>query len=312
MTLHQLSIFAAVAKHRNITKASKELHITQPSVSQQLKFLEEECGGKLYNKLSRGIELTERGQLFLNDAEPILLEIERLKAKFNGTPTDGKVRSLVIGGSHSPSVSFLPSHLAVFKDTHPKVQLILRTDTSRAIEQLVLNSEAEIALITNPSNSPSLIYKPYRKEELVAFVSVNHPLAKRGELTRAELAQAPLVIKREKTGKAYRTEEIFRQLEREGFKLNIVLECESAEAVKSAVKVGVGLGILYRDIVEPDVKRGELKIIKVPELKMKVDTFIIYPKESPLSPHAQDFLTLLRGEWPKKTQWVKGHLRVAV
>ncbi len=310
MTLHQLRIFAAVAKHLNITKASEELHITQPSVSQQLKFLEEECGVKLYTKMSRGIELTERGQLFLNDAEPILLEIERLKEKFKDSPTDGKVGSLTIGGSHAHSTSFLPLLLTVFKETHPEVQLALRTETSRMIEQLVLNSEVEIALLTNPSYSPSLIYEPFRQEELVAFASAKHPLAKRRKLTLEELAQAPLVIKSEKTRKVYRTDEILRQLEKRGFKLNIVLQCESAEAVKSAVKVGAGLGILYRDIVEPDVKRGELKIFKIPESKMKVDTYIIYPKERALSPHAQDFLTLLR-ERRKKTQRAKALEQVA-
>ncbi len=129
-------------------------------------------------------------------------------------------------------------------------------------------------------------------------------------MTLEQLAQAPLVIKSEKTRKVYRTDEILRQLEKRGFKLNIVLQCESAEAVKSAVKVGVGLGILYRDIVEPDVKRGELKIFKIPESKMKVDTYIIYPKERALSPHARGFLTLLRKS-RKKTQRAKALEQVA-
>ncbi len=304
MTLHQLRIFAAVAKHLNITKASEALHITQPSVSQQLKFLEEECGVKLYKKMSRGVELTDRGQLFLNDVEPLLSRVERLEDQFNDRPTRKRVGPLTIGASHSQAVSFLPLLLTVFKETHPEVQLALRTETSRMIEQLVLNSEVEIAVITNPSYSPSLIYEPFRQEELVAFASLKQPLAKRQKLTLEELAQAPLVVKRDKTGKVYRTDEILRQLEELGFELNIVLQCESAEAVKSAVKVGVGLGILYRDIVEPDVKRGELKIIKIPESKMKVDTFIIYPRERALSPHARDFLTLLR-ERRKKTQRTK-------
>ncbi|MCH8054682.1 MAG: LysR family transcriptional regulator, partial [Deltaproteobacteria bacterium] len=288
-------------KHLNMTKASAELHITQPSVSQQLKFLEGECKVKLYTKMSRGIELTERGQLLLNDAEPILLQIERLKEKFKDSSTDGKVGSLTIGGSHSLSVSFLPTMLAVFKETHSHVQVTFRTDNSRAVERMVLNSEAELGVLTNPSYSPSFIHEPCRQEELVAFASANHPLAKKQKLTLEELAQAPLVVKRDKTSKVYRTDEIFRQLEARGFKLNIVMNCESPEALKATVKTGMGLGILYRDIVEPYVKTGELKIIKVPELKMKIDSCIIYlkGKEKALSPHFQDFLTLLR-EWPKK------------
>ena len=72
----------------------------------------------------------------------------------------------------------------------------------------------------------------------------------------------------------------------------------------------MGVGIIYRDIVESEVKRGELKIIKVPELKLTVDTFTIYHKESKLSPNARDFLTLLR-EWPIRRQVAKGLPMVA-
>jgi DNA-binding transcriptional LysR family regulator len=84
MTLHQLKIFAAAAKHLNMTKASLELHISQSSISQQLKLLEEECEVKLYNKIGRGIELTEKGRLLLIDIEPILHQIKKLKEKYNG------------------------------------------------------------------------------------------------------------------------------------------------------------------------------------------------------------------------------------
>ncbi len=298
MTLHQLRIFAAVAKHLNVTRASEELYITQPSVSYQLKLLETECRAKLYNKLSRGIELTERGQLFLRDVEPILLRVERVKEQFRRDVVDGKARSLTIGGSHGPSASFLPMVSALFNETHPQVQLTLRTDSSRAIEQLVLSSEVDIALVVNPSHSAQHGVERCRQEELVVFASIKHPLAKRRELTLAELAQAPLIIMRGKAAEE-KAGEILRQLERQGFKPNIAMQCESPEALKATVKTGMGLGILYRDIVEPYVKTGELKIIKVPELKMKVDTFIIYRKEDSLSPDTQDFLTLLRG-WPKK------------
>ncbi len=112
LTLHQLRIFAAVAKHLNITKASEELHITQPSVSQQLKFLEEEIGVKLYNKLSRGIELTERGQRLLNDVEPLLLQVDNLKEKFNDTPNNRKVGSLTIGGNKDFALQLVKEGLA--------------------------------------------------------------------------------------------------------------------------------------------------------------------------------------------------------
>ncbi len=83
MTLCQLKVFAMVAKHLNMTKASYELHVSQSSISQQLKLLEEECGIKLFNKVGRGVALTEGGRLLLIDINPILCQIEKLKEKYN-------------------------------------------------------------------------------------------------------------------------------------------------------------------------------------------------------------------------------------
>ncbi|HEY2987803.1 MAG TPA: LysR family transcriptional regulator [Candidatus Binatia bacterium] len=306
MTLHQLRIFSSIAKYLNVTKASAELHISQPSVSQQVKLLQQEYGVTLYRKNSRGIQLTDEGRLFLKEIEPILNQFEKLKSRFGRKRTDRASGTLRIGGSQSPSVSFLPMLSTIFKETHPLVAMTLRTDTSRGIERLVLNGEIEIGVVTNPSHHPSVAAELYGREKLVAFASTKHPCGKKDTLTLAELTQAPLVIKKGKEGPD-RVWETIKHLEQQGYKLNIVMYCESPEAAKAAVRSGIGLGILFSEIVAPDVRRGELKIIKIPELKMTVDTYIVFDKRSSLSPHAQDFLTLLH-EWPRKTQWVRGPL----
>jgi len=88
------------------------------------------------------------------------------------------------------------------------------------------------------------------------------------------------------------------------------MHCETAEAVKAAVKRRMGFGILYRDLVQADIQRGDLRIIRVPGLEMHTDSFIIYPKQKPLSSDAKDFLALLR-EGPKGTKKSKGSLRPA-
>ncbi len=310
MTLHQLRIFATVARHLSVTKAARELHISQPSTSQQLKLLEEQCRLKLYRKISRGIEITREGRLFLSEAEPILLQVEKLKRKFslNLNLRESEVRPFIVGGSQGPSASLLPWIASIFRETHPHVRVSLRTDNSLVMEQLVQNSEVEIAVITTPSASPRLIYEPCGQEEKVFFTSSRHPWAKRQRLSVAELARIPLVVfTRERSGGAAK---ILNQIEERGFHPNIVMHCETAEAVKAAVKRGIGLGILYRDLVKSDIQRGDLRIIRVPGFKMHIDSFIIYPKEKLLSAYAADFLALLH-EGPKGTKGTKGSLVAA-
>lgn len=303
MTLHQLRIFATAAKHLSVTKAGRELHISQPSLSQQLRLLQEECGLRLYKRIVGGIKLTREGRLFLNEAEPILLQVEKLKRNFSLNLRESEARSLTVGGSHGPSAFFLPWLASIFRGTHPNARLILRTDNSLVMEQLVQNSDVEIAVITNSSASPWLIYEPCRREEVVFFASSRHPLARRPWSSLATLARVPLVVF--KKGKIGGVANILKQVEARGFHLTIVMNCETAEAAKAAVKTGMGLGILYRDLAEPDIQRGDLRVIHVPGLKMHIDSFIIYHKEKPLSANAQDFLALVR-EQTRRNRWVGG------
>ena len=302
MTLNQLKVFDAVARYLSMTRASESLHISEPSVFQQVKSLEEACGTRLYRKVGRQIELTREGRLVRTDVQEILLRVERLGQRFRlAAQTQGG--SLIVGASHGPSVDVAPSLLAAFKESHPHTQVVLRAESSRTVEQLMLESQLEIGLVTNPSNSPVFCVVPYRQENIVTVVSARHPLAKKNELTLAEVAQGPLIIRKASEGK---TLDILRKIEDQGFQPKIFMECESAEAIKIAVMKGMGLGILYKDHVEPEVERGELKIVKVAGLK-RIDTrsFIVYRKDKRLSQNAQDFLTLLR-EPPHKTRWPGG------
>ncbi len=291
MTLHQLKIFDAVARYVNISQASRELHLSEPSVCVQLKSLQEACGIKLYRKVRRGIELTPEGRAFQAEAGKILLQIDKLGEKFGFNLSSAKATSLIVGGSHGPSVSLLPSILAAFKKSHPFVRVTLRTKSSAAVERYLLNSEIEIALISNPSMSPLFKVEPYRQEMIVAVVSARHPLAKKKELTLADVAQGPLIIRSQG---GVKTRAILKQVEEQGYKLNIFMECESAEGVKIATIKGMGLGFLYKDYVEFEVSKTELKILKIPELKTSdARSFIIYDKRKPLSPLARDFLDML-------------------
>lgn len=297
MTLHQLKIFSSIAKFLNVTKASAELHISQPSVSQQVKLLQEEYGAKLYRKIGRGIQLTDEGRVFLKEIEPILIQVDLLKKKFGISLKQG---SLTIGGSHSPSASFLPLLVSVFNETHPDTRLVFRTHNSDVLERMVADSEVEIAVVTNRSDSPYLLYEPCREEELVFFASPEHALAKQKSLTLPELANAPLVVF--KKGRLRAFEAVLHQIEKRGLTWNAVMYCESSDALKAAVKAKMGLGIIYRDLVQPGINRREFRMIAVPELKMYSESYIIYHKEKPLSENAKVFLSLLRQQIQLKRQ----------
>ncbi|HET8562520.1 MAG TPA: LysR substrate-binding domain-containing protein, partial [Candidatus Binatia bacterium] len=116
-----------------------------------------------------------------------------LGQKFGTSSALSRTGSLIVGGSHAPSVSLLPALISAFKKSHPHVRVALRTKSSSAIERDVLNSEIEIALVTHPSGSPLLNIMPYRQGMMTIVVSTSHRLAKKKELTLADVAESPFV-----------------------------------------------------------------------------------------------------------------------
>ena len=294
MTLHQLKILAAVARHGSITRAAKELRISQPSVFKQVKTLEESCEVKLYRKKGKGVELTLEGQEFETSAREILKRFEILQQQFR--IQNPQRETLSIGASHAPSVSSLPALLATFRKNHANVHVSLQTRSSSAIELLVLNSQIEVGIITHPSGCTDFNRERYRKEKVVVFVSSRHRLATKRVWTIDEVAGEPLILHKSvngKTGDA--TLKLMKRIQETGRKPIVSMECNSADAVKSAVLSGAGVGVLMEAHLHAEIRRGELQVIRIKQLEtLDNQSFIIYPRKQDLSPVARDFLGLLK------------------
>jgi DNA-binding transcriptional LysR family regulator len=288
MTLHQLRIFECVVRHLNLTRAAVALHLSQPSVSQQLKLLEEEFGRKFFVRLNQGMELTYEGKEFLKSVLPLLAQADDLEKRFKSNSNTNDSGLLVVGGSRNVSGDVLPKLLMALKKRHPSAQFVLESDHSPAIEKRLLASEFDIGLITNPSYRAEIIYEPYQEMELVAFCISTSPLAGK-KLALKDLLECPLVLRG-----GGRLENVLANL---GYRLNVAMRCEASSSVNTAVLMGMGVGILYRGAVA----RGNLRLLNVPELKeMGIKSFIIYDKRKPLAAMSQAFLQVMHEQ--KKAQ----------
>src|ERR1051325_7648921 len=173
MTLQQLRLFSAIAKHGNVTKAARELRVSQPAVTYQLKLFQEEFG-RLYDRTAQGIRLATPGRLLLREVDDVLSRADGMTAKFGVEKAGGGRALLVIGGSNGPSASLLP------------------TAGAAVCEAMVKSGEIEIAVVTSHTRSPDLIYEPCRRERLVFFTAPK-PRVAPPEISLAQLAKIPLV-----------------------------------------------------------------------------------------------------------------------
>ena len=287
MTINQLKIFDLAAKYSNLTRVARELRISQPSITKQLKALEEDYGVKLYTRSVQGIKLTTLGQRFRDAIKPILLQLHDVENLLSNHVGKGKTSSLTIAAGESPSVSLMPGLFKAFKQTHPKVQLFLRTGDLETLEQVLATDEVEIAITTTLPLDNRFISESFFSAEVVAVAASTSPLSKRKNYNLQELSTVPVISKVGRRISSYIEQQA-------GIKLNIVLVCESVEAVKAAVMADIGMGFLYRNTVLAELQSDNLREIKLPLKKhLNIKWYTMYKKKRVLSSSAKDFLALL-------------------
>ena len=294
MDLIQLAMFAAVARHGNLTKASEELGSSEPTVSRRLKSLQDHYGTQFLRRVSKGMEVTPEGKAFLRRIRPILAQVAALTGSFKPTAVKDAPRVLRVGGTFSASARLLPRLLAGIRRHHPGTDITIRTRASDQLERSVLLSSMDLAVTERVAPSAALITEPFLPEKVVLFVLFNHRLAKKSQLKVADLLKEPLLL-RGWLGASGVTDMALEKL-RSGAAVKIAMYCDGPTSIKAAVRQKMGVGVVSADVIRSEVASGEFKILKVRGLELAGQSYIVYSKQRSLSPIAQEFLEMLRRE----------------
>jgi DNA-binding transcriptional LysR family regulator len=244
MTPDQLITFAAVAEHRNISRAAVALHLSQPAVSGQLRQLQDEFGEPLYQRDGRGVRLTPAGEQLANYATR-LRETWRQAHAYRDALRGLEQGTLRIGASTTPASYLLPYLIADFHRRYPDVTV--HTADGNTTEIVGALGSVDIAMIEGPVGAdlpPDTAVHAWREDEIVAIVPRSHPLAQTGEGGRAELTAFgayPLVLREAGSGVRQIVERAFA---RAGVPMRVVLEIAGVEGVKEAVRAGMGIGFV--------------------------------------------------------------------
>jgi DNA-binding transcriptional LysR family regulator len=303
MTLHQLKVFTTVAKIKSFTRAGERLGVRQPSVSLVIKDLEQGLQVRLFEKLGHKINLTAAGELLLQDAEDILAKAEGLKERIAELKGLKKGR-IAVGASPGPAASFFPFVAERFKREFAWVETTLRIDISLSLEKSLLDGELDLAIVGRLPKSPLIISELFNQEDIVAIASPKHPLANQGSLPLMRIAREAIITE-EKGGSLERDllEERFAKL---GIPFTPHMELSprigSRDAIRNAAAGGLGIAFITKCHVQSDVEAGRLKILKVPDLKLKRNNYIAVHKSRQKSPLVQAFIKVLKSHNKGKAQ----------
>jgi len=193
MELRHLRYFSALAECLNFTRAAERVHVTQSTLSHQIRQLEEELGHVLFERIGRKVMLTEAGETFLGYASRALREVDQGLGELRQSSgaLKGEVR---IGATLTFNMNFLPECLARFMGRHPGVKIVVEELSAQDIANALIADQLDLGVGYQPTDPEALWFEPLHNEEMVLVVSTSHPYAKRRRLRMVELHKQPLVL----------------------------------------------------------------------------------------------------------------------
>lgn len=295
MDLHQIDIFCTLIRLRSFSKTAEALYLTQPTVSGHIKNLETELGVRLVDRLGKRVVPTEAGEILYRHGLKLLeqrdlarQEIERLSGRVSG--------ELRIGGSTIPGAYILPSLIGKFRKRNPAVSVQLIIEDTAKITEAVLAGELCIGVVGAKITDPRIETHAYLKDELAVAVPAGHPWARKKSVAPSALKGEPFILREQGSGTLRIMEE---RLEKAGISLadlDVVAVLGSSDAVRQAVKAGLGISILSLRALRDDIEARRLAAVPVEGVRMERTFSVILLKGRSRSPLCKAFLEFLLKE----------------
>jgi DNA-binding transcriptional LysR family regulator len=293
--LRQLEIFVKVAEFGSFSKAAEALYLTQPTVSEHIRTLEDEFGVRLLDRLGRGAAVTRAGALLLSYAQRMLAlsrEARQAMESFQGRMSG----ELLIGASTIPGEYVLPALIGRFKEKYPDISITLLIGDSQAALDWVAEGRAELAVAGARLSVRGIEYKELMPDDLVVVVRGTHAWHARKQITLEDLQSEPLLIRERGSGTRAALEGALAEVQKDLAAFRIVGEMGSTQAIKQAIKAGVGVSLMSRRAVEEECRSGLLACLRVKDLKVTRSFHLATHRERSRSPLAEAFRIFLEAE----------------
>lgn len=256
----QLEIFAAVYRCGSFTKAAEHFSTSQPTISEQIKALEERLGCRLFDRLGRTIKATGKAETLYPKALAIIDEIAMLEAEMAAEERNIS-GELIIGASSIPGNYILPQVVKKFKRDNSGVFFEVRIADSAAITGAVLSHDLLVGVVGAKNSTKKLKFTPLLKDEMVVAASPNRQLDR--EIEVSNLLKLPFILREKGSGTRKSILEFLGKNSLGEEQLNTVAVLGSNAAIKEALKADLGVSILSRLSISEELASGKLKEVQI-------------------------------------------------
>jgi LysR family transcriptional regulator, low CO2-responsive transcriptional regulator len=287
-TFRQLEVFEAIARLGSFTRAADELHLTQPTVSMQMKKLTDTVGAPLLEQVGKRVHLTDTGRDLVQAARAIFGTLDDFSmsvAERQGLKK-GRLRLMAI----TTASYFAPRLLGEFNRLHPSIEVTLRVTNREQVLASMADRLDDLYLLGQPPEGIDVVATPFMENPLVVLAAPDHPLAGKKRISLKRLAQEPWLMREAGSGTRIAIEKLFAS---RGIELRPRLELGSNEAVKQAILSGLGISALSLHTLAVKGEREQFAVLNAEGFPIRRQWYAVYPAGRQLSPVARAFLDYL-------------------
>ncbi len=289
MTIRHLKIFIAVVENKSITKAARELHLAQPSVTLAIQEIEQYYGILLFDRIGKRLYITDSGNQFYDYASHIISLFDEMEKKFK----DGDIlKELHIGASITIGNFYLPELINRYKEKHPDITIHAIIQNTESIEESLIQNSIDFALIEGGTVKDARLKQiPFMEDQLLLVCGKTHELSEKESITLHELAHCDFIL-REK-GSSTR-ESLEKLLADNHLTITPIWESVSTQAIIRAVEAGLGVSVVPSSLAKREIRKKRLHVIEIENNSLSRHFSILYHRNKYLSQSAKDFIELCK------------------
>lgn len=281
MTLRHLEIYVKVVETGSMSTASKELFVTQPTISGAISELEKEYNVLLFERLNKRIYITKEGEKLYLYARKMLSIAEDMERQIGSDEDNSPIR---IGATVTIGTCMLPEYINKFSGHSPNVNI----SNTRNIEHLVLSNKLDIGLVEGRVSSEDIRAIPFMKDEMMFICRKDHKLSKRKNVNLEEVLQYPLVLREKDSGTRMIIDEAIES--KDDLKANVIWNCNNTQAIINAILSKIGVSILSPSLIKG---YNELCAIRIKDVKIERDFQLIIHKDKYITNKLQEFMDIV-------------------
>ncbi len=273
----RLNTFLTLASIKNFTKTGELLNLTQPAVSQHIKFLEKMLEVKLIEKKGRNVLLTQEGEILLNYGRQMQMLSKNLMRELGNK--NKIVKKYNVGATMTIGEYVLPYILGEYKCLYKNVDIILNVDNTRNVLKKLMLREIDLALVEGPFDKKKFLNRKLKDDELIFVSSPKNPLSQKKRIDMEEILKGNLILRESGSG----TREIFEdkvvQLGYDLKDMHVYMEIGSINAIKSLVESNLGYTIISREAVKRELQIGSMVTVPMKNVSINREFNFVYMKE---------------------------------